>query len=620
MKVKALFKYYSHSLLAKVVLTTTLLIIVILGGLTFIYVQLESDNLRETLIQNKKDFTELLSINLGTAQEIGGIAFQSRLVEESGKKKDTIYVRFVKPTGEIYLSSVPEERGSFVKENLLPVRDTVVVDDVYEKKNIKTIVAPSSGGYTVWLGFSLDSIQATIRTIILSRIFLSLSILVLGLGMSYFLAVRATGDIRELKKVAGEIGRGNLNARAKIKSKDDIGDLGFQFNNMAKSLKESCEKVHQYSKHLKQAKTNVEKEKAKLEAFLTGLGEGVIATDLKGRVMMLNKQAEVMFGHSLNECLGKPYMDLFDFRNNKGEKVLLNNFPVADVISKKKTIYTHGHFMRRGHEPFPISAAVSPILFGQKLIGIVSTFRDITKEERADKAKTEFVSLASHQLQTPLTAVKWFLEMLLKKEKLSKKQSDYIRRAFESNERMISLVEDFLNVSRLEDGTISAYPKKGDFVKWIQPLIAKAQITAKTKHQKIVFESSKKSFPGSFDSNLLSQVISNLLSNAIHYSASGKTTTVSLNKKGKNVEIKIADKGMGISKEDQKRLFSKFFRTRRSLRIDTTGSGLGLYIIKKILDICHGKIQCVSQEGRGSTFIVLIPIEGLAVKGKKKST
>ena len=246
----------------------------------------------------------------------------------------------------------------------------------------------------------------------------------------------------------------------------------------------------------------------------------------------------------------------------------------------------------------------------------MATFRDITEEEKVDKAKSEFVSLASHQLQTPLTAVKWFLEALIEKEHLNRKQQRYVKTAIESNERMISLVEDFLNVSRLEGGGIAVHSREGDFIQFAGKIIQEAKTIAKAKHQKIIFSSSHKKIPGFFDPNLISQILSNLLSNAIHYSDVKSEIKISLIKKNKKIEIKVTDSGMGISKKDQKELFNKFFRTKKSAHASTTGSGLGLYIVKKILDVCKGQIKCESEPGKGTTFTVLLPLKGPVIKKK----
>ena len=605
------------SFLKKVVILTTFLIFGIIAVQTFIYTRLETESLRESLIRNKEDFAELLALNLGAAQEIGGLAFQSRLIQESGGAEDTVYVRFVKPDGTIYLSSISKERGEYIETPPMD-KKTITRDDIFDGEKIKTIISKGAGEYTVWLGFSTQSIQKTIKTTILSRILLSAGIMLVGIGLVYILALRVTKDIRALKEAAKEIGKGNLDIEARIKSKDDIGDLGAQFNQMTKNLKESRKKLSDYSINLKRAKTAIEREKVKLETLLRNIGEGIIAMDLKGNIIILNKQAEKMFGKKFEECMGKPYKEIFEIINEKGKKMMMNNYPIITCILTKKPIIGKAHFIEKGKDPIPLSTTISPIIFKGKILGIIGTFRDITEDEKIDKAKTEFVSLASHQLQTPLTAIRWFLEILMYREKLTKHQMEYVKKAFVSNQRMIKLVEDFLNVSRLEGGMISVYPKEGDFVKFIKGLVEEARVIAEKRGQKIIFSKSDSKIIGTFDPNLVSQIVLNLLSNAIHYSGEKTTIKVDVNKKAKKIEIIVKDNGIGVSEEDQERLFTKFFRTKKSRKISTTGSGLGLYIVKKILDACKGTISCKSEKNKGSLFRVSLPLKGVSVQGVKK--
>ena len=436
-----------------------------------------------------------------------------------------------------------------------------------------------------------------------------------------------TIPVRKISKGFDKIRKGDFDTTIDFHSRDEIGNLAESFNITTNELKKSRKKLEDYSKRLKKENVkNLEREKAKLEALLGNLGEGVIATDLEGKIMILNKQAEKMFGKKFKECYGKPYMKLFDFRNEKGEKGMLTNGPTNKITHKKKTkktlkqnpISTRGYYIRKGQSPLPVAITLSPIISENKLTGIVSTFRDITLEEKIDQAKTEFVSLASHQLQTPLTAIRWFLEILLNKEKLTEKQREYVKNAMISNQRMINLVEDFLNVSRLEAGSISVYSKEGDFVEFIEGIIREAKVIAIKKKQKIIFNTSSKKILGEFDSNLISQIISNLISNAMHYSDKGSIIRVSIEKAEEHIQIKVADKGIGISEEDQKKLFTKFFRTKKSSQVSTSGSGLGLYIVKKILDAYKGSIQCESNQGKGTVFSILLPINGPVIKGKRE--
>ena len=367
---------------------------------------------------------------------------------------------------------------------------------------------------------------------------------------------------------------------------------------------------------LKTEKAKTDEEKAKAEALLESIGEGIIAIDLNGEVLLMNQKSEEMFGRTSDKAVGKHYAENFNFEDVNGRPIKSDIFSVSgSILMDKKIVF----FIESSDNKSPLSITVSPIVFGGKSIGNIVTFRDITKEMEVDKAKSEFVSLASHQLRTPLTGIKWLLQEVIRKGSLDDLQAEYIEDALHSNDRMINLVNDLLNVSRLETGTIQAVSQKVDLFEFLHPIIREASILSKETGRILQFHMSGSKIKVVLDPQLIGQVVTNLLSNAIHYTDKGKTITIFAEKKGKNIVIKVEDEGIGISKEDQKKLFSKFFRSKEAAKRSTTGSGLGLYIIGKILDVCSGTIECQSEEGKGTTFIVTLPIQGPVHKDTEKT-
>ncbi len=254
----------------------------------------------------------------------------------------------------------------------------------------------------------------------------------------------------------------------------------------------------------------------------------------------------------------------------------------------------------------------------QKSLGLVITFRDITKEVEIDKAKSEFVSLASHQLRTPLTGIRWLLEEIQRKNKLDKFQAEYLSDALSSNERMINLVNDLLNVSRLETGIIHAMSEKVKLFDFLNPIVREASIFSKTTGRVLSFSMHKSSAEVELDPQLIGQVVSNLISNSIRYTDPGKTIIVDGEVQDDKVIIRVKDEGIGISRDDQKKLFKKFFRSKEASKRSTNGSGLGLYIVRKILDVCDGTITCESEEGKGTLFTVTLPLHGPVGKKSEK--
>jgi signal transduction histidine kinase len=265
----------------------------------------------------------------------------------------------------------------------------------------------------------------------------------------------------------------------------------------------------------------------------------------------------------------------------------------------------------------PLATTLSPIFFGKTLYGVIVTFRDITKEMEVDKAKSEFVSLASHQLRTPLTAIKWLIQVAMKKGSLNKAQKEFLNDALSSNSRMIALVNDLLNVSRLETGILTVNPVHADVNNLLRQLINEVKPTALKKGITIKFNDYKSKLTAYFDTQLVTQVASVFLTNSIDYSHEKQSIQVFLSKKKNNFEISVKDNGVGISKADQKNLFNKFFRSAEAAKLSTHGSGLGLYIVKRILDVCKGSVRCDSVLGKGSTFTVSFPLKMKAVTGGK---
>lgn len=228
-----------------------------------------------------------------------------------------------------------------------------------------------------------------------------------------------------------------------------------------------------------------------------------------------------------------------------------------------------------------------------------------------DKAKTEFVSLASHQLRTPLTSVAWFSEMLLKSEvgHLNAKQGEYVQEIFTQNRRMIDLVDDLLNSSRIDMGMLKMEPKAIDFRLVLESVLEEIDPLAAEKRVRV-----EKNIPGGLpiaemDPEMARIAIQNVVSNAVKYTPEGGKVSVNLTREGSHIDLKVADTGYGIPKSQQGRIFTKMFRADNIRDKVTDGTGLGLYITKAIVKELGGKISFDSQEGKGTTFFVSFPIK-----------
>ena len=231
--------------------------------------------------------------------------------------------------------------------------------------------------------------------------------------------------------------------------------------------------------------------------------------------------------------------------------------------------------------------------------------------KKGDKAKSEFVSIASHQLRTPLSAIKWILHMFLDNDlgEITLEQRDLLEKAYKSNERMIALVRDLLNVARIEEGRYLYKPTLTEIENIVEEAISLSMQEVKRKKIKLEFQKPKKRMPrAKIDVEKIKLVVQNLLDNAINYTLPGGRVTISLKYAKKEIEFKIQDTGIGIPKDQQYRIFTKFFRGANVMKIETEGSGLGLFIVKNIIKAHNGKIGFESEENKGSTFWFTLPI------------
>ncbi|MCA9356789.1 PAS domain-containing sensor histidine kinase [Candidatus Nomurabacteria bacterium] len=248
-------------------------------------------------------------------------------------------------------------------------------------------------------------------------------------------------------------------------------------------------------------------------------------------------------------------------------------------------------------------------IHGQR-IGLL-TLVDITKQKRAEDAKSEFVSLASHQLRTPIAGMKWSAELLQldNPETLTDRQQKYIERLLISIKRMAILVDDFLRVSRFELGTFQAELEEVKLSELFEDIMSEQESRAKQKKLSVKSFYEKSIDTVITDPNLVRMIVTNLFSNAVKYTREKGTIHIGFGRKDDNIIITVADNGMGIPAEDQDSIFLKLFRASNAVRDVPDGTGLGLYIVHEAVSVLKGNITFTTTEGIGTTFEVLLPLE-----------
>lgn len=273
---------------------------------------------------------------------------------------------------------------------------------------------------------------------------------------------------------------------------------------------------------------------AKEKAILASIGDAVVACDKDGRIVLFNRVAEELSGFTFKEASGRHYGRSIRFVRERDGKPS-NDF-IAEVIKtgRKAVMVNHTLLIRKDGSRIPVADSAAPVEDAEgKLIGCVVVFRDVTKEREIDKAKTEFVSLASHQLKTPPTAVKWLTEMILedKTSKLTEKQKGYLGEVHSKNEQMIELVNSLLDVSRLELGTLAVTPVPTNINQLVKGVIEGLRIQINAKDLSLKEKYNKDKLVISTDANLLQIVVHNLLTNAINYTPKNGEITVEASSK-----------------------------------------------------------------------------------------
>lgn len=484
------------------------------------------------------------------------------------------------------------------------------------------------------------STQLTLITYLLYA--LGAAIFLIGLGGLWKLSRDIIAPIIVLRNATVRLTAGDFSTSVPVTTNDEIGDLAKAFNAMAAKLHEfyatledkvktqTSELSKQVSElestkkatinlleDLNHEKANIQAAQAKDEAMLASIGDGFIATDSEGKIVLVNTVFEDMLGLKEAEVIGKLLVDVVPAADETGTALPTEKRPIRQALTNKsiktKAITTTAFYTRKDGTLFPVTITVSPIITGGNLIGAVEVFRDITHEHEVDKAKSEFVSLASHQLRTPLSAIGWYAELLLEGEagKVTKQQKEFLEQISASNNRMVALVKALLNASRIDLGTLASDPSPIDVIELAESVVG--ELTPQTEEREITltkkYQSKKIVFNA--DANLLRIVVQNLLSNAIKYTPPKGKVTLTIALDEKNFHLTVSDTGYGIPKSQQDKIYQKLFRADNAKEKDPDGNGLGLYIVKSVIETNGGQIRFESEENKGTTFFIELPASGM---------
>ncbi|NQU77890.1 PAS domain-containing protein [Candidatus Falkowbacteria bacterium] len=478
--------------------------------------------------------------------------------------------------------------------------------------------------------------------LVIGSIFLLLVII-----LAYFTSRLISKPIKTLRQGINIIEKGNLDHKVSTGAPDEIGQLSRSFDKMIGVIKKSRleieQKVEEQTRDIrgqqeklkkqqrailnilediKEEKDKVSREKEKVDTILYSIGDGVFVIDADYKIVLLNQVTAAISGFNVEESIGKKYNEILKFVFEESKKT--NDKFIKDVFKTGKVQGMSGHtlLITKNGKEVPVADSAAPLKDKDgKVTGVVVVFRDITHEREVDRAKTEFVSLASHQLRTPLTSINWYAEMLLSGDagKLSDEQKQFLDEIYEGNKRMVDLVNALLNVSRIELGTFTVEPEPTDFNKVAESVLDELKPTIQKKNLQVKVDYGKDLPKINADPKLIRIVFQNLLSNAVKYTLDRGQVSLGIRKQDRNVLITVGDTGMGIPKNQHDKIFSKLFRADNAKSTDVEGTGLGLYLVKSIVDAAKGKVWFESEEDKGTTFYASIPLTGMEKKeGTKK--
>ncbi|OGG42999.1 hypothetical protein A2841_03745 [Candidatus Kaiserbacteria bacterium RIFCSPHIGHO2_01_FULL_48_10] len=337
----------------------------------------------------------------------------------------------------------------------------------------------------------------------------------------------------------------------------------------------------------------------------------VVFTNKNGVVLYANNAAEDITGYTLHEMFGQtPRLWGGLMPSEYYEEIIWDSMqkgiPLERVLLNRR---------KDGHTYVALSS-LSSISEDGVIVGYVATEKDITALRDIDREKSEFVSLASHQLRTPLTTVSWYIEMIIRGDvgSVIPEQKKYLEEIYHGNQRMVELVNTLLDVSRLELGTLTVELKPTNVVALAKSVLDEQKPNIEKKRL-IVIENTSKDVPAFLaDPRLLRMVFQNFLANAVEYTPPGGRIELTVSYDAKMVSIKVSDTGYGIPKNQQDKIFTKLFRADNVRAKDTDGTGLGLYIVKSIVENSGGKIWFESEENKGTTFYVSLPLNSATKK------
>ncbi|SHF97295.1 cell wall metabolism sensor histidine kinase WalK [Ornithinibacillus halophilus] len=438
----------------------------------------------------------------------------------------------------------------------------------------------------IYFESSLEEVYNQLENI--NDIFLRGSILAIVISaiLGIFVARAITKPIKEMRRQALTMAKGDFTQKVNIYGQDEIGQLAETFNDLNDRLK------HSYA--------TIEEERRKLSSVLSNMSDGVIATDLTGAVTLMNEAAGKLISQDPEVSQGKQLLDVLHL----DEKVV----DISELQDSGSMIIDFSD----EEQIFLLRANFSTVTDDEEdITGFITVLSDVTEQEKLEQERREFVSNVSHELRTPLTTMRSYMEALTdgawENKEIAPKFMGVVQN---ETERMIRMVNDLLQLSRMDNKDYRLQKERMDFIEFFHHIIDRFEMNVPEGFQ-FNRDLPNQSYYVSIDVDKMTQVLDNVISNAIKYSPNGGTITFRVSKQRYQLLISVEDQGMGVAYDKLDKIFDRFYRADKARTRKFGGTGLGLAISKELVEAHHGRIWASSKEGKGTTINITLPLMGM---------
>lgn len=437
---------------------------------------------------------------------------------------------------------------------------------------------------------NMKSVYSTINNIMGIFVIASLAAMVLGLGIAIIIARAITRPIEEMKQQTQRIARGDYAGQVRVYSDDELGQLAKAINNLSIRVEESQE--------------STEAERRRLDSVLSHMSDGVIATDRRGNITIINETASDFMDVTAEKAIGNSILDILKIRDDYSLRDLIENQDelMLDFSSNERDLILNAYFSLIQRESGFIS-------------GLVCVLHDVTEQQKIDNDRKQFVSNVSHELRTPLTSLRSYIEALSDGARKDPEVAPgFLKVTQEETDRMIRMINELLSLSRMDSGTTRVDMELVNINEMFNYVLDRFDMILKkddnpAKYYTIKREFTKRDLWVEIDTDKFTQVLDNIMNNAIKYSPDGGVVTCRLLETHNQVIISISDQGLGIPRADLGHVFDRFFRVDKARSRAQGGTGLGVAISKEVVQMLGGRIWVDSVEGKGSTFYISLPYE-----------